>query len=250
MRFIICSFILYLSIAISASATPITYTGAQLLQLNALSLPQGNPQVFSNQSIAFNAPPDSSIFLSLRLDDLIDNPRNFSVSANFTRRSQDLEIFFGLSDGNSYLAAALGNDSNGVLGGLYGSVNARGSAILSRTSFPLVAEDIGIVPFGNTFTLDFTFTASLDQTVASITAFDDTGTIVRPTPIDSSRDLSLIWIADSNSVSSFEIYHLNSITLTSQPEVQNIPEPGTLVLTGLPLAGMVGLRYRRRKPRG
>ena len=205
----------------SASATTVSYTGAELLSLPEVSFPTRSPAV-QGDSLRFEA-GDQIYEILIRWDlfepgspSLSGDPVRIEVLADLTRQSSDWDALITLWDGTKAIGAGLmDNDGGGVQDWVTTSDGVHGSTVWSHnleSRGPLFS-----IGQSGQFALEFELTESGSQVLAS-----GAGASLQysTSALDLSQGLAVLVFMQHE----WEQLDVNSIRVTM------IPEPSTLIL--------------------
>lgn len=234
----------------AASATPLSFTGAEFINLPGVSFPSGTRTIVGD-SVRFDSTIDNAVMYRLPLDGFVVDRGEISFSLSFTRLltdfgSVDFDFYVGIFDGQSAFGSFFIN-----------SDTASDRALARSRNYELTPDEtfLSTILSGNQGSEVFFPAGQTRQTQVSITqtpsgnnvigSINGAGgaTLVTGNSYDPNGSLSLILVGNQP----FENYLFNSLTFTSGvalPEPQAVPEPGALAGLGL---GLLGLGLRRRR---
>jgi len=216
-------------------ASPVTFTGADLLNLPAVSLPHGQPAFGPGSSIVFDLVEDSSILLSIALDDLVEDPANLSGSINLTRRTGDFDPHLILTDGVRGVGAFISDNDGGGFRGLP-DVSLLSAQKIDRGAISPVINGVGFPELDSSFDLFYNFIVSATGVSVSIDVLGANLSISSSTVLNQSNGLSLLLVSDL--LAAGETYQVNALTLSNAL----VSEPSFLAFIGFPFLGFVARR--------
>lgn len=235
------------TISSQTSATPVTFTGAELANLPGVTFPSGTQSIIGNGLRLENLTGDGVIY-RLPLDGFSIDPTNIGLSISYEQSLRtdgiaDQDLFLGIYDGAHYFSSVAIDFFPEML------------ELQNRVSILSVAEDrlatrtfreIGphlTFNTGTTAQFDVSIQATPSGTLIS-GAFNGSGPFVSSTPtlFDSGGNLSLLIAGNSPG----ENFLINSLTFTSGLSGPTaISEPS--MFGGLALGLMTLGLYRRRR---
>ncbi len=226
-------------------AAPLTLTGAELYANSAVTFPTIQPTL-NGSSLVFGP---GGQFVKLMVVDLpavgivlgVEQP--LTVTVNFTRLAAasgqpwDFDPYIFVGDGSYLLGASIADNISGAgTAQEFADSGTSGSYISSTVVF----GDAGYPPIDGTVEVDFAF--KFGGTVADMTMAFGAGsgshTFSRTLNVASGLDLILLKDNDGG-----EQYQVNFITLDAP---STAPEPSTLSIALLGLAGLAATRRRRQ----
>lgn len=244
----LASGLLFFSSAVSA--TPISFTGAELAALPSISFPTGTQTIFGD-SLRIDASTRNSAIVRLPFDLFDVDVSDFEVQINFTRLRRDdglddhdPTVF--LSDGFNLFGAGFGDSSNN---GVNASPRVHSISPDQKSlnfDAPLTRSADIVVPLGSSFLATIRIQSTGIST--TITSGFNNGSIsatgVSPTLFDPNNGGPSL-IIGSNDVN--ENYQINSLSFTRGVSLPTaVPEPNALAGLGIGLLGFSLYRRRRR----
>lgn len=222
----------------NAQASPVTFTGADLLNLPAVSFPNGWPPLDADTGIVFNRPPNSAILASIALDGLIGRTNSLTVDLNVNRRSGDFDLALAITDGVRGVGAIIADNLGGQL------IASPNILLLTeqevdRGSFGVSRNGVGNPGVDSDFDVSYDFIVSDAGVDVSFGFLGQSLSFFSPVALNRASGLSLILISDINASIS-EVYEINSLTLQNT----QVSEPQYLAFFAFSLLGF--LVYRRR----
>lgn len=222
-------------------AAPITFSAADLLGVQGVALPNGGPDSISGGSIRFNEPDNLAVLLSIPLDNVVENPLDFTVAINLTRLTPDFDPRFYISDGENLLGAEFADHDGGRTTAAFSSLSGNGLSIVEG-SFEALSLGVGFPAVGGTFNAILSFQTTGLGTILTTDLFGVTATPSLAPVLNINNGLSLLLVSSSNSSTinpSSESYSFNSLTFDSTP----VPAPPVMFLMAMGLA-LLGGRKR------
>lgn len=219
-------------------ASPVTFTGAELLNLPAVSFPNGQPPLDADTGIVFNRPPGSRILASIALDGVIGSTDSFTASLNANRRSGDFDLSVAIMDGVRGVGATIADNFGGQLIA-FPDIALPSAQQANRGSVGVFESGVGYPGVGGDFDVSYDFTIFDVGVAVTFGLFGQSLSFFSPVSLNRANGLSLILISDPNASSS-EIYEINSLTLQNT----QVSEPQYLAFFAFSLLGF--LIYRRR----
>lgn len=243
--------VIFNAVTITAKAAPITFTGAELANLPAVSFPSGNQTIIGDSLFLEPGTAFRPIYLALPLDGFNVDRSNIGVSIEITRLAdrnggEDFNFRFGITDGTFGFTNLFFNPATP------GSLRPRAEIVRIDTDFtffPTVTSlgsgAEGAAAVGSTSKLNYTFRAT------PTTSFVDTSLDQGPVHtggtsqlLQAGAPLTLIIGGGLLDVD----YLINSLTFTNGVTTAvSEPEPGQLLLLSFSLLGLSLHLHRRRK---
>lgn len=234
----------------AASATPISFTGAELSALPNVSFPTGI-QTIVGDSLRIDASARNSVIIRLPFDQFDVDVSDFEVQVNFTRLRRDdglddhdPTVF--LSDGFNLFGAGFGDSFDNRLNTSPRVHNINPDQQSLNFDAPLIRSADLVVPIGSNFLatiriqstgINTTITSGFNNGSVSVTG-------VSPTLFDPNNG-GPSFIIGSNDAN--ENYRINSVTFTrGVSQLTAVPEPNALAGLGIGLLGF-SLYCRRRR---
>lgn len=237
----------------SASATPISFTGAELAGFQGITFPTGTPTVIGN-SLRIDATATNSVLASIPLSQFTVDPSDFEIQLNLTRlladsgfRDQDFNVY--LSDGLNLFGSIFQDVTNPAIiaGNRRDRLSPDGRTIIFEDAGPGISPFAPVEP-GESFLASFSLrqvggnteiTSTVDGFSAATGSFAGLFDLSNGGP-------SLVFAGNSNN----ENYLINSVTFTrglSPGAPTAVSEPGAIAGLGLGLTTLALSLYRRRR---
>lgn len=225
----------------NAQATPVTYSGADLLNLSAVNFPNGLPFAGPGSSVIFDRPADNAVVFTADLSHLVQDANDVSFSINVTRRSGDFDIFLAITDGVKAVGGAASDNIGGQLLAAP-DVTLISSQKVDRGTLGASTGNVGFPALDTSFEVSFNFIVSDAGVDVSFGFLGQDLSYFSPVSLNAANGLSLILFSDANS-SLGEVYQINSLSFSNA----QVSEPQGLSLIAFPVLGLVLLRWRRKK---
>lgn len=242
MKFILITCFGLLFLPICAKAEPVTFSAQDLLAVEGVTLPNGNPDSVGSRTITFNRPNDLAVLVSIPLASVVENPLDFTVSINLTRLTSDFDPRFFISDGQNLIGAAFQDHDGGRITAAIASLTADGRTVFGNTPGQLLGLNLGFPPVGGAFNAILNFQTTGIDTVFSAELFGGGGVSTFNQTFNLANGLSLLLVSSNNSTAASpfgENYRYNALTFDSTP----VPAPPMILLT---LLGVAFIGARRR----
>lgn len=219
----------FIALASTSVARAAPITGAELLDMegSGVSFPTGTPTL-NGDSIVFGSGGPFDRLLEIDLDEATE----FMIAVNLTRLTADSDLHLVIGDGTLMLGAVFSDNGGGQL--LSTSLADNGSSI-ARLTLVTMASGIGFPDIFDSEDLLLHFLLSDTQTTLEASVLGTTASFTWDEVL-SLDSLSFNLLRDNDGG---EQYQLNSIS------IQSVPEPDTLALFGIGLAGLAVRRRRR-----
>jgi len=234
----------------TASAAPISFTGAELLSATGISFPTGTRTVVGD-SLQIESTALNSVVARLPLDQFVIDLSDFEVQLNITRTldifgAEDSDPSISITDGVNVIQAGFGDGSglNFFSAVRTGVLTSDETAFVSRTGLDL--SDPTPIAVGSAYTGRFRINATATATFlsADLNGGNAPSSATTPTVFDPSNG-GLSLLLAGNHVG--ETYLINSLTFTRGVSLATaVPEPNALAGLGVGLLGFSLYRRRRR----
>lgn len=221
-------------------ATTLSYTGAELLGLDAASFPSGAPTTDGTSIQIHNVADEFAKLWALDLAGLsFDTSPVFElgVTITFTRGSSDHDLLLAIGNSTHFFGIQFADNNNGQL--FYERLTPTSGPAHIRWEHQLLANNIGYPAVGAQATLALNFALSNINTIVSASF----GTTTVSTTIGHSLLGGALEFAHFGDNDFNEIYRIDSISLTGPTLV---PEPPTTALLILGLLGAGAAGHRRK----
>lgn len=234
MKKILCVLVggfVFLSNIPSTYSAPFTFLGEDLLSLNNVEFPNGAPSL-EGTSIRFAGRQPADALLRISLDDLVQDPLNFSISVNATRLATDTDFGFFVTDGVNIAGGFFGDNSNGSF---FEYENLTLSTDGLKVVYPglsiFSATGLGFPPIGGQFQTDFRFVTTDSSVTTTVAANGSFLNVFDPRAFNLAAGLDLIFVAD-RLFSPVEDYQINSITFNEPAFAVSAPPVWLLSFIG------------------